>query len=524
MPVPAAPPGPVLDLRLVPAALTAWLVTALGIRWAVGPVLVGGCLAVGTAAVVLRRTRTTADTAARALGTAVAAAAVVGAGFGMAITLRGDAVAHHPVTGRFGTVGDVTVVVTESPRALGSGRVLLRANLRRLGVEDAGGLVVVFAPAADFGRIGAGTPVRFRARIAPPTRHDLTVAVLTAAGAPDAGRAHLIHRIAAGIRERFAVDATAVLPAGRAALLPALVLGDTSALDAGTQREFRAAGLTHLTAVSGANVTIVCGAVLLSAYLVGPRGAVVLSGLALAAFVVVVQPTASVLRAAVMGALALLAVLTARRRQSVPALAGTVLAVLVVAPQMAVDVGFALSVAATAALVLIAPRWSGLLKARGWPGPLADGVAIAAAAQFVTAPLVAGVSGAVSVVGVLANLAVAAVIPPITLLGTAAAALGTFWPDGARLVMRFTGPPLWWLQHVAHWLGSAPAATVPVPSGLTGVTVVALSSLAALLLWRRRWFRRSAAAVAVCLLAWTLSGPPAGYSASVSAGRDTIVG
>ena len=76
--------------------------------------------------------------------------------------------------------------------------------------------------------------------------------------------------------------------------------------------------MTHLTAVSGANVTIVCGAVLLIAGLVGPRVAVVLAAFALLAFVVVVQPSASVLRAAVMGGITLLAVASHRRRQAIP--------------------------------------------------------------------------------------------------------------------------------------------------------------------------------------------------------------
>ena len=93
-----------------------------------------------------------------------------------------------------------------------------------------------------------------------------------------------------------------------------------------TTAEFRTAGLTHLTAVSGANVTIVCGAVLLTAGLVGPRAAVVLAAFALLAFVVVVQPSASVLRAAVMGAITLLAVVSHRRRQAIPALSASVLA------------------------------------------------------------------------------------------------------------------------------------------------------------------------------------------------------
>ena len=63
-------------------------------------------------------------------------------------------------------------------------------------------------------------------------------------------------------------------------------------------------------------MTIVCGAVLMTAALVGPRAAVALAALALVAFVIVVQPSASVLRAAVMGAITLLAVVSHRRRQA----------------------------------------------------------------------------------------------------------------------------------------------------------------------------------------------------------------
>ena len=75
------------------------------------------------------------------------------------------------------------------------------------------------------------------------------------------------------------------------ATLPGLVLGDTSAVAPVTATEFRTAGLTHLTAVSGANVSIVCAAVLLSARFIGPRPAVGLAALALLAFVTVAVET-----------------------------------------------------------------------------------------------------------------------------------------------------------------------------------------------------------------------------------------
>jgi competence protein ComEC len=318
-----------------------------------------------------------------------------------------------------------------------------------------------------------------------------------------------------------------VLPPEQAAMLPALVLGDTSAVNPETVREFRAAGMTHLTAVSGANVTIVCAAVLFSARMIGPRAAVALAAVALVAFVIVVQPTASVLRAAVMGAIGLAGMLSSRRRQAIPALSTTVVVLMAVAPQLAVDVGFGLSVVATAALIVIAPVWSRRLAGRGCPKPLADALAVAWAAQVVTAPLVAGISGRFSLVAVAANLVVAAVIAPITVLGSAAAVLCLLWPLGAQLLIRFTGPALWWVLSVAHCASGVPAATVPVPQGVPGVLLVGGVSLLAVVLWRWRWFRISAGTAAaigvVCLVAWSVAGSlsPQPYS---SVGRDSIVG
>jgi competence protein ComEC len=506
-----------VDVRLVPAALTGWAVTAAGIVWPVGRVLAWCCVVLVAASGALACyavRRSGRHPRLRMVSAGLLAVAIVGAGFGLAIALRTDASGRHPITAAFGTVAPVTVAPTESPVSLGSGRLMFRAGLLRLRADEMSGRVVVFGRASDFGGLMVGQPVRFTARISRPTRRDLTVAVLNASGRPTVGTASALQRAAHTVRSRFAAAARDALPAAQAAMLPALVIGDTSAVTAGTGREFRAAGMTHLTAVSGANVTIVCAAVLFSGRLIGPRAAVSLAAVALAAFVIVVQPTASVLRAAVMGAIALVGMLSSRRRQAIPALAATVLVLLTVAPQLAVDVGFALSVVATAALVVIAPVWSRRLVVRGWPKPAADALAVAWAAHVVTAPLVASISGRVSLVAAGANLAVAPVIAPITVLGSAAAVLDPLWPAGARLLIRFTGPELWWVVSVARWAAAVPGATLPVPAGGTGVLVVGSATvlvlMPALLLRRWRWFRatvRCAGGLLVmCLLAWSLSG------------------
>jgi competence protein ComEC len=103
--------------------------------------------------------------------------------------------------------------------------------------------------------------------------------------------------------------------------------------------------------------------------------------------------------------------------------------------------------------------------------------------------LIAAISGQLSLVSVLANLLVAPVIPPITILGTAAAAVGWAWPGVAQLLIRFTGPELWWLLHVARWSAAAPGAVVQVPDGWAGALVLVAASAGltlALVWWRRR--------------------------------------
>lgn len=501
-----------LDVRLVPAAFTGWTVTAAGIVWPVGRALACCCVVLVAASCALLWVARGHERL-RPIAAGVLAIGVVGAGFGLAIALRTDAVTRHPVAAAFGTAAPVTVTPTESPRPVGRGRLMFRATLQRLRADEMSGRVVVFARTSDFGGVMAGQPVRFTARINRPARHDLTVAVLNATGRPTMGEASAVQRAARAVRTRFSAAARDALPAEQAAMLPALVLGDTAAVNAETTRDFRAAGMTHLTAVSGANVTIVCGAVLFSARLIGPRAAVALAAVALVAFVIVVQPTPSVLRAAVMGAIVLAGVLSSRRRQAIPALSAAVLILLTVAPHLAVDVGFALSVLATAALVVIAPVWSRRLTFC-CPKPLADALAVACAAHAVTAPLVAGISGRLSLLAVVANLAVAPAIAPITVLGSAAAVLCMLWPAGAELLIRFAGPELWWVLSVARWVAEVPAATVPVPSGTAGVLIVGSATvvvvLLARLLWRWRGFRvavgLAVAAVAVWVTAWSLSG------------------
>ena len=102
-----APPR--IDVRLVPAALTGWIVTAAGIVWPVGRALALCGVAVIAASVALMCCARRKGPRLRGICAGLVACGVVGAGFGLAIGLRAEAVDRHPITAAFGTTAPVTV-------------------------------------------------------------------------------------------------------------------------------------------------------------------------------------------------------------------------------------------------------------------------------------------------------------------------------------------------------------------------------------------------------------------------------
>ncbi len=532
-----APPPP--DLRLVPAALLAWGVAlaTLTMGWGVGAVLTA--LAVGTAAVTATRRGRGGDVEPGGTRPGGAAAAILAAGacagaVGLVATLGAHAVASHPLRPGVGTGAwaSVDVVVTTDPRPLrstvpGASQVLLGADVRggQVGAGGrwrAGGAVVIIAPAESWSGVLPGQTLSARGRLAAPQRADLTVAALQVRGPPrDAGEVPLAQRVAGDLRGGLREAARAVLAEDPAALLPGLVVGDTSAIPSGLADDFRTAGLTHLTAVSGTNVAIVCGAVLLVARAAraGPRTAALLAALAIVGFVVLARPSPSVLRAAVMGGVTVLALAVGRRRSVVPALAATVVVLLLVDPGLAVDPGFALSVLATGALVLLAPGMVTRLRARGVPPGVAEALAVPVAAHVVTAPVVAGLSGEVSLVAVVANLLAAPLVAPVTVLGVLAATVAPWWTGGAHALVWATGPGVSGLVWVARRCAAVPGASISWPGGAAGG--VALAGLVVGVGLALRW-RRLRAVLAAVLIGTLLvlvptrvvppGWPPAGWT------------
>ncbi|MFC4035492.1 ComEC/Rec2 family competence protein [Streptomyces polygonati] len=500
--------GPV-DLRLVGPALAAWAAAAVGATaWAVA--LVAGGLVVASL-VMWRRP----GVRLAVLATVLCGAAAAGvAALGRADLTRGPV----PGLARAGAFASVTVRVDGDPFQAGAGpvrTVVVRGTAERVGTSRVRTPVVLLAghDARAWLRLIPSTRITVTARFAPPgERDDDVAAVLRAAGPPRiTGPPSRAQRVAAHLRAGLR-EAAAPLPKDARELLPGLVVGDTSALDPGLADAFRITDLAHVTAVSGANLTFVL--ILLigapgQAIRVERRGLAASLGLSLRwtacagaaltlGFTLLCRPSPSVLRAAACGLITLLAIGTGRRRSLLPALAASVLLLVLYEPGLARSYGFTLSVLATAALLTLGPRWGAALRARGVPGRLADGLAAAAAAQAVCGPVIVLLSARLSLVGVPCNLLAEPAVGAATVVGFAALLAQPLAPPAGHALAWLAGWPARWIAAVARHGAALPGAEIAWPGGGPGAALLALVTVAAAVCGRR--LLRSPWPAAACAL------------------------
>ncbi|HEV3000952.1 MAG TPA: DNA internalization-related competence protein ComEC/Rec2, partial [Solirubrobacteraceae bacterium] len=514
---PTHAPGPA-DLRLVVPAVATWFAAALATA---SPRLAAAALTAAAlvTAAALRRLAPERRRTAVAAATLVCAAAAVAATTARAATTSAGPLAS---LARREAVVTVDLAVTDDPRVV-TGRVVGAQRVADLAVVPARAerlalgsrAVALRAPLTVLARPDQwrdrlpGEHLRVTGRLRPPRPGD-TAPTLDPHGPPTRLRpASVLGRVAGRLRAGLHRAAEPLPPAARG-LLPGLVVGDTSRLDPAVREDFRRTGLTHVVAVSGQNIAILLTVALLLARRAGagPRAATVAGAAVLGFYVLVARPSPSVLRAAVMGGLALVGTVTGRERAALRLLAAAVLFLLLADPGLATSIGFALSAAATAGLLVLAPPWRRRLATR-LPGWLADAVAPPLAAQVACAPLLAAAFGRVSLAALPANVLAAPAVAPATVLGFVAAGLAPVALPAARVAALLAGVPTAWLVTVARHGATVPAATVGVPTGLAGAALtVALLGAAAYALRRRAAVTATAAATALLAAVLVAQLPP----------------
>ena len=279
-------------------------------------------------------------------------------------------------------------------------------------------------------------------------------------------------------------DAASYLPLRESALLTGLTIGDTGRMSGADKDIYRDTGLAHLVAVSGSNIAIVVGSVLLA---LARRSLWLRLGCAatvLVMYVTIVGPDASVLRAGVMGALALLALSVGRRHEVLSTLAYALAILLIVRPEMMGSLGLQLSAAATAGLAL----WSGRLAAFLGRLPRAIGFTLAAtlSAQFAVAPLLVHHFERISLIAPLANLLALPAVAAATLLGLGGGLVAAVSPAAGRLVVHAAYPFVWWIVEVAGATARPSWASVDVSAGAAPPLALVTAALALTLRLRIR--------------------------------------
>lgn len=467
------------DFRLLPAALAVWCAAGVAQGLPVRHNLAGAGLLVLLGLPVARRRRiwgvpmllvaaALAVTALRLAG--VEAGSVRALADERAVVSATAQVVTDPKL-RPGQFGDFVVL-----RAL-----LTRVTGRGTTMQVRSPVLVIADPA--WREVVPGQRLQVSGRLDVADGADLA-GLLVARGPPVVvGEPGLVGRAVNDLRDGLR-ESVSGLPAAERSLVPALVDGDDSAMPEDVADDFRTTGLTHLLAVSGANLTLVLAFVLVVGRWCGARarGLLVLGVLGVVGFVLLARTEPSVLRAAAMGVVALAGLSAGGRRRGVRALCVAVVVLVLLDPWLARSVGFALSVLATAGILLLAPPWRDALS-RWMPRLLAEALAVPLAAQLVCTPVVAAISDQVSVVAVFANLLAAPAVAPATVLGVVATLLAPLSGELASVAGWLAGRAAWWIITVAERGAELPGAAVPwsaTPGALALLTTLCLLGVLAM--------------------------------------------
>lgn len=489
------------DLRLLPLAGAVWSVALVCVFLpACAPWAAGGCAAAAVAVLAIWRRGGGLVVVIFAAGAAVALSAV------LAAPGRAEATAWG------GRIVEAAGEITSSASLGQDGRLWFEARLTGIGPpgspSSAAAPVRIGVDPGEGFDMGAG--IRVVGQVAETDPGERSAIVVFASSAAVERPASGVFSVAAQVKRDFVARSTS-FPEPGAGLLPGLAVGDTRAVTVELNDDMRASGLSHLTAVSGANCAIVVGAVFWLVALCGGGRAlrVVLAAIALAGFVVLVTPEPSVIRAAVMAGVAMMSVLLGRPSAGAGMLALCAAGILIADPWLASTPGFALSVVASGALIMLAPPLARGMK-RWMPRLVALAIAVPLAAQLACGPIIALFAEQQSLIGVAANMIAGPAAPLATVIGLLAC-LASPVPPLADLLVASAWLPAAWIATTASVSARLPLAQLSLVPGIgSAVLVAAISAAFAIVLVRPRgeavvirplrWARGAAASVIVVVL------------------------
>jgi len=281
-----------------------------------------------------------------------------------------------------------------------------------------------------------------------------------------------------------------VFPQGQAALLKAILLGDRSSLSEEMNEAFLRSGTYHILAISGLNVSLLAGALFLALTVLGVplRIRAFLSLGLVTGYAALAGGSPSVVRAALMTDVYLLALLLEREGDLLNTLALSAFLLLLWNPFFVFEVGFQLTFVATFSILLVVERVPFQGIPRPWRWLLAS-VLVSSAAFFGTLPILVGTFHRASPIGLLANLPI---VPLTGLLTTAGMALGVLllvFPEGFWPLDLFVGFLVEALLFLAKLFAAFPYGSLTLYPPTPPMIVLYYLLMFGLLSWQARWAR-----------------------------------
>ncbi len=261
------------------------------------------------------------------------------------------------------------------------------------------------------------------------------------------------------------------LPEPQASIAIGVLLGLQSSIPADVYANFSATGTSHILVVSGWNFTIVATVLagLTTRIGLGRIATLAIALVVLWTYALFVGATGTVLRAAVMASLAVIARASERRSEGWRLLAAACWGLAIYDPHVLWDLGFELSALATASLFAYGEAVTTFIEHipilnKPWMAWASEALTATLAAQVLALPIILFHFGNFSIIAPLANILLVPVVPYTMLLGTLTLACGLLWLPLGQFMALLVWGPLTWLTEGARLLAQVPWAAVQLPA------------------------------------------------------------
>ncbi|MDQ4075733.1 MAG: DNA internalization-related competence protein ComEC/Rec2 [Chloroflexota bacterium] len=291
----------------------------------------------------------------------------------------------------------------------------------------------------------------------------------------ESGQGSPLFHVLFNFRKRAEKAVQQLLPEPYASLMSGILLGIESGIPTTVMEAFNETGTTHILIISGSNLALIATLFLsLGRRLFGERWGSLLAIVAIILYTLLVGGDPPVVRAAIMGIVAVFALLMRREGVALNTLALTVLLMTAWQPGQLYDIGFQLSVLATLGLILFVPPLTSMVDSvlmrldvaerhRGHAlGLLSDAILITLAAQIITTPLIVGTFGRFSIIALLSNLLILPVQGWLMVSGGLATLAGMLWLPLGKLIAWIPYAGIAWTVAIVRWTATFPYASLEI--------------------------------------------------------------